>query len=242
MRNKVWSWATLLVVGLVVSSAVPLMASPLPTFPANWTTGQEVKGESVFSPAGSVRVDWTVKYLGTNITLPNLGTFPELWGYYYQLENQSGASLLAFTIPMPNPKFVAFGFFSGISIDSAFSGLASETVSAHILAGESEPSPGTIQNPAYALYEVPDPPLSPYVSWVFGPPQGLLNNRQSSVLFGYAITPPQYKTATAYGANTMWTGSVPVPSPEPGAVVLLLLGMMGIGGLAHRRRRNSVRD
>ncbi len=240
MRNKVWSWATFLV--LLVSSAVPLMASPLPTFPTNWTPGQEVQGESVFSgPAGSVRVDWTVKYLGTNVTLPNLGTFPELWGYYYQLENQSGASLLAFTIPLPGPQFVAFGFFSGISLDSAFSGLASESVSAHVLAGESEPSPGTIQDPAYALYEVPNPPLSPYVGWVFGLPQGLPNNRQSSVLYGYATKPPKYKTASAYGANTLWTGSVPVPSPEPGVAVLLLLGMMGIGAFAHQRQRKSVR-
>jgi len=75
------------------------------------------------------------------------------------------------------------------------------------------------------------------VSWKFAT-RDLDPGRESYVLWILSDLPPVYGIATAQDRlPSPGAGTVPVPSPEPGTFVLLMMGIMGLGGVARLRRK-----
>jgi len=237
--SKLWM---ALVVGVAVSLS---WASPLmPDFPASWAPGQAVAGESTlnvsYGTGGPIYVDWIVVFLG------NVGPGGQpAWGYYYQVENPQRAahgSVEVFIVE--SPLFYAVDFFYRKDLDADFTDF-SLTVKGHTatnypnLSGEFEPSPGTIKNPDNVGF-IPGGvrfDFRPSGNTPIGP------GHESSILVAYSLLPPIYGPAKASdtpdlgsASRVEWRGLVPVPSPEPGTVVLLL-GAMGVGFLSRRYRR-----
>jgi len=242
-----------LVVGVAVSLswAGPLM----PDFPASWTPGQAVAGQSTLgvfyngNPSiepTSIYVDWIVVFLG------DVGPDGQpVWGYYYQVENPERSAHGAVEVfIVESPLFYAVDFFKDQDLDDDFTDF-SRTVKGHTetnysnLSGEFEPRPGTIKNPDQFGF------ISGGVRFDFVPPQSedtpintpIPTGHESSILVAYSLLPPIYGPAIAAdtpdlrsASRVEWRGLVPVPTPEPGTV-LLLLGAMGVGFLSRRYRR-----
>jgi hypothetical protein len=240
--SKFW---TALVVGVAVMAVtIPSWADPLmPSFPNVWAVGQAVAGQSTlnvsYGTGSPIYVDWIVVFWG------NVGPGGQpVWGYYYQIENPQtqphpSKTVAILTIETPGPPFFAADFIADTSLDTGFSDIYG-SVPGHTaanysnLAAEFEPTPGDIQNPTSP------PGLSLYdVTYYFGPPPTaeIAVGNQSTVLVAYAFAPPMYGIATAQNTSVQWEGLVPVPSPEPGTVVLLVLGTVGMGILSRRYRR-----
>lgn len=234
------------VVGLVAVMEGRSFADILPPFPSSWNPGDKVAGQStLYVTSGTglpITVDWIVVYWG------NVGPSGKpVWGYYYQLENpeaQAATKTIAiFTVNTPYAPFFDAGFIADQSLDVNFVDIGLGSVPGHNpsnypLAGETEPSPGTVQNPTTT------PSLSTTdVTFFFGPSPTteIAVGNQSAVLIGYAFAPPTYYTGQAQDSDVQWKGKVPVPSPEPGAAVLLMMGLMGIG-VIRWSRKNSQRD
>jgi len=127
--SKLWM---ALVVGVAVSLswAGPLM----PDFPASWTPGQAVAGQSTLdvfyngnpSKTPPIYVDWIVVFLGD----VGPGGQP-VWGYYYQVENPEHAahgSVEVFIVE--SPLFYAVDFFRNKDLDADFTDF-SITVKGH---------------------------------------------------------------------------------------------------------------
>lgn len=238
-------WMALVVGVAVMAATIPSWADPLmPSFPDVWAEGQKVAGQSTlgvtFGSGVPLTVDWIVVFWG------NVGPGGKpVWGYYYQIENpqtqpDGSKTVAAFTITTPGPPFFDAGFIADTNLDTNFSDIG--PVPGHTaanysnLVGEFEPTPGNIQNPT-AL-----PNLTQFdVTYHFGPPPAdakeIEVGNQSTVLVAYAFAPPTYGIATAQNTLVQWGGPVPVPSPEPGTVVLLVLGMVGMGILRRYRRK-----
>ena len=235
--SKLW-------IALVVGVAVSLSwADLMPNFPASWAPGQAVAGQSTlnvsYGTGGPIYVDWIVVFWG------NFGPGGQpVWGYYYQIENpdtqpDQSKTVATLTIATPGPPFVAADFIADKSLDTDFSDIYG-SVPGHTaanysnLAAEFEPTPGNIQNPSGVnptLYDV---------TYYFGSQSSTYEiavGNQSAVLVAYAFAPPMYGIATAQNTVVQWEGLVPVPSPEPGTVVLLVLGTVGMGILSRRYRR-----
>ncbi len=222
--SRLW---TLAVVGLLSISAVSAVWADgiLPPFPSTWNPGDEVKGESILkvSNVPDLRVDWTVRYFGNNV-----------WGYFYQLENFSVFRVASFTIRLPGPLFFVFGQTTD-NVDAGFvDPVFSQTVTGHNVSGEAEPSPGDIDPATSSAINIPPPPFVPSINWTFDDPR-LAAKNQSGLLYGYANVPPMYGFASAHDGGFSWQGTVPVPSPEPGAAALLVMGLVGVGFLYRRR-------
>jgi hypothetical protein len=242
--SKLWM---ALVVGVAVSLswADPLM----PNFPASWAPGDAVAGQSTlnvsYGTGDPIYVDWIVVFLG------NVGPGGKpAWGYYYQVENPQRAahgSVEVFIVE--SPLFYAVDFFKSKDLDANFTDFAI-TVKGHTAANysnlgaspppaEFEPSPGIIKNPDNVGF------ISGGVRFDFRPsgdtPIG--TGHESSILVAYSLLPPIYGPAKASdtpdlgsASRVEWRGLVPVPTPEPGTVVLLL-GAMGVGFLSRRYHR-----
>jgi len=237
--SKLWM---ALVVGVAVSLswADPLM----PNFPASWNVGDAVAGQSTlyvsYGKGDPIYVDWIVVFLG------NVGPGNQpAWGYYYQVENPQGAahgSVQVFIVE--SPLFYAVDFIKNQDLDADFKDFYG-TVKGHTaanysnLSGEFEPRPGTIKNPDNVGF------IPGGVRFDFRPsgdtPIG--TGHESSILVAYSLLPPIYGPAKATDTPNLgsesrveWRGLVPVPTPEPGTV-LLLLGAMGVGFLSRRYRR-----
>jgi hypothetical protein len=242
--SKLWM---ALVVGVAVSLswADPLM----PNFPASWNVGDAVAGQSTLdvfyngNPSKTpipIYVDWIVVFLGP----VGPGGQPA-WGYYYQVENPEQAAHGAVEVfIVESPLFYAVDFFKDKDLDANFTDF-SITVPGHNLSGEFEPRPGTIKNPDQFGF------IPGGVRFDFVPPQSedtpintpIPTGHESSILVAYSLLPPTYGTAIAAdtpdlisASRVEWRGFVPVPTPEPGTVVLLL-GAMGVGFLSRRYRR-----
>jgi len=240
--SKFW---TALVVGVaVVAVTIPSWADPLmPSFPDVWAVGQKVAGQSTLNVSSGVGVPITVDWIVVLWGYVGPGGQP-VWGYYYQIENPEtqphpSKTVAILTIATPGPPFFAADFIADTSLDTDFSDIYG-SVPGHTaanypnLAAEFEPTPGNIQNPTSP------PSLSLYdVTYYFGPPPTaeIAVGNQSAVLVAYAFAPPMYGIATAQNTAVQWEGLVPVPSPEPGTVVLLVLGTVGMGILSRRYRR-----
>ena len=246
---KAMLWMAVVVGVAVMATAVPSWADPLmPDFPDVWSVGQKVAGQSTLgvfydpsNKASPIYVDWIVVYWG------NVGPGGKpVWGYYYQVENPQTAahgSIQVFIVE--STLFYDGGFFSRKDLDANFTDF-SQTVEGHTatyysnLAGEFEPSPGTIKNPD-AFGFIPGG-----VRYDFRPsgetPIG--TGHESTILYAYSFLPPIYGPAKAVdtpeihsASRVEWRGMVPVPTPEPGTVVLLIFGTMGVGFLSRRYRR-----
>jgi len=242
-------WMALVVGVAVMAAATQSWADPLmPSFPDVWAVGQKVAGESTLGvvPGGEgvpLTIDWIVVFWG------NVGPGGEpVWGYYYQIENpqtqpHSSKTVAVFTIKTPGPPFFAAGSIANTNLDTGFSEPLG-SVPGHTAANypnlgappppaEFEPSPGNIQNPTGAGLTLFD------VTYFFGPPpeREIEVGNQSTVLVAYAFVPPTYGIATAQNTDVQWRGLVPVPSPEPGTVALLVLGTVGMGILRRYRRK-----
>ena len=241
-------WMALVVGVAVMAVSIPSWAGPLmPSFPDVWTVGQKVAGQSTLGVIDGdgkpLTVDWIVVFWG------NVGPGGEpVWGYYYQIENpetqpNSSKTVSVFTISTPGPPFFDAGFISNQSLDVNFSDIYG-SVPGHTAANypnlgsspppaEFEPTPGNIQNPTGVSHTTRD------VTYYFGPPptQEIAVGNQSTVLYAYAFVPPTYGIATAQDTDVQWRGSVPIPSPEPGTIVLLVLGTVGMGILRRYRRK-----
>jgi hypothetical protein len=219
----------------------------MPSFPDVWAVGQKVAGQSTlnvtYGTGVPITVDWIVAFWG------NVGPGGQpVWGYYYQIENPEtqpdpSKTVATFTIATPGPPFFAADFIADTSLDTTFSDIYG-SVPGHTAANypnlgtppppaEFEPSPGNIQNPTGSSLTLYD------VTYYFGPPPTaeIAVGNQSTVLVAYAFAPPMYGIATAQNTLVQWGGPVPVPSPEPGTVVLLVLGTFGMGILSRRYRR-----
>jgi len=231
-------WMALVVGVAVMAAAIPSWADPLmPSFPAVWDVGQKVAGQSTlgvtYGSGVPLTVDWIVVFWG------NVGPVGEpVWGYYYQIENpntDTSKTVAAFTITTPGPPFFDAGFIADTNLDTNFSDTYG-SVPGHTaanysnLVGEFEPDPGNIQNPSGVDLTLFD------VTYSFSKPEIAVGN-QSTVLYAYAFVPPTYGIATAQNTLVQWGGPVPVPSPEPGTVVLLVLGTAGMGILRRYRRK-----
>jgi len=240
-------WMALVVGVAVMAAATQSWAGPLmPSFPDVWDVGQKVAGQSTLGvSSGSgvpLTVDWIVVFWG------NVGPGGEpVWGYYYQIENPQtqpnvSKTVAILTITTPGPPFFAAGSIANTNLDTNFSDIGS--VPGHTAANysnlgaspppeEFEPDPGNIQNPSGVSLTRFD------VTYYFGPPPELeiAVGNQSTVLYAYAFAPPTYGIATAQNTLVQWGGPVPVPSPEPGTVVLLVLGTVGMGILRRYRRK-----
>jgi hypothetical protein len=243
--SKLWM---ALVVGVAVSLSWADSLMP-ENFPASWNVGDAVAGQStleVFYTGNpgknptSIYVDWIVVFLG------NVGPGGQpAWGYYYQVENPDQAAHGAVEVfIVESPLFYAVGFFKDQDLDANFTDFAT-LVKGHTatnypnLSGEFEPSPGIIKNPDNVG------PIPGGVRFDFRPdgntPIG--PGHESSILVAYSLLPPTYGPAIAADTPNLgsksrveWRGLVPVPTPEPGTVVLLL-GAMGVGFLSRRYRR-----
>jgi hypothetical protein len=242
--SKLWM---ALVVGVAVSLswADPLM----PSFPTSWNVGDAVAGQSTLDVFynGNPRkdpipiyVDWIVVFLG------NVGPGGQpAWGYYYQVENPQRAAHGAVEVfIVESPLFYAVDFFRNKDLDANFTDFAI-TVKGHTaanypnLSGEFEPFPGTRKNPDNVDF-IPGGvrfDFRPDGNTPIGP------GHESSILVAYSLLPPTYGPAKASDTPNLgsasrveWRGLVPVPTPEPGTVVLLL-GAMGVGFLSRRYRR-----
>jgi len=245
-------WIALVVGVAVMAVSTHSWAGPLmPDFPASWAPGQAVAGQSKlnvsYGSGGPIYVDWIVVFLGD----VGPGGQPA-WGYYYQVENPQGSTHGAVEVfIVESPLFYAKGFFTGQDLDANFTDF-SRAVKGHTAANypnlgprpddpaeEFEPSPGTIKNPdnvgfipggvRFDFRRDGNTPIGP--------------GHESSILVAYSLLPPTYGTAKASNTSDPdsssrvdWSGFVPVPTPEPGTVVLLL-GAMGVGFLSRRYRR-----
>jgi len=233
--SKFW---TALVVGVaVVAVTIPSWADPLmPSFPDVWAVGQKVAGQSTLNVSSGVGVPITVDWIVVFWGYVGPGGQP-VWGYYYQIENPEtqphpSKTVAILTIATPGPPFFAADLIADTSLDTGFSDIHG-SVPGHTaanypnLAAEFEPTPGP---PSLSLYDV---------TYYFGPPPTaeIAVGNQSAVLVAYAFAPPMYGIATAQNTAVQWEGLVPVPSPEPGTVVLLVLGTVGMGILSRRYRR-----
>lgn len=220
------------VVGLVTMMGVRSFADILPPFPTTWIPGQEVKGEvtvGVTHDANDkidpqpLKIDWIVKAFdidGDNVV--------DIWGYFYQIENNSLATVSSLSIATPYHPFFYAGF-SNIDIDEDFSAPppGSGTVSGHSISGELEG--GEIQN-ADGYYLDNDG-----VTWYFYSPK-LTDGYESGLLFAYANIKPTYGGCSVNDNNINWGVGygIPIPSPEPSSMALMVLGILG--GVFMRRR------
>jgi hypothetical protein len=245
-------WTALVVGGLVMVSTALSWAGPLlPSFPDTWVVGQAVAGESTLSviaaPEGTsplpLKVDWIVVYLGPTALSPTT------WGYYYQIENPTGqvagGTVAAFSVATPGPPFIGAGFLTSSDIENDFVDfLTAVTIKGHTASnysnlGSSPPPPetelatlGTGWDPV--VFPIPAPTGT---TWSFGSgPDEVPVGYESSILFAYATAPPMYGSVTAIDDGIAWKGLVPVPSPEPGAAALLMMGLTAFGVLTYRRR------
>jgi hypothetical protein len=191
--------------------------------------------------------DWIVVFWG------NVGPGGQpVWGYYYQVENPQGAEHGAVEVfIVESPLFYAVDFFRNKDLDDDFTDF-SRTVKGHTAANYSNLGPqpddpaqefesprGTIKNPDNVGF-IPGGvrfDFRPSGNTPIGP------GHESSILVAYSLLPPIYGPAKASdtpnigsASRVEWRGLVPVPSPEPGTVVLLL-GAMGVGFLSRRYRR-----
>jgi hypothetical protein len=206
-----------------------------------------------------IYVDWIVVFWG----YVGPGGQP-VWGYYYQVENPEKAAHGAVEVfIVQSPLFSAVDFIKDKDLDAGFTDFYG-SVPGHTAANypnlgpqpddpaeEFESSRGTIKNPDQFGF------ISGGVRFDFVPPQSedtpiseeseentpIPTGHESSILVAYSLLPPTYGTAIAAdtpdlrsASRVEWRGFVPVPTPEPGTVVLLL-GAMGVGFLSRRYRR-----
>lgn len=232
----------------MVSTALSWAGPLLPPFPSVWTVGQAVAGESTLNvltgSALPLKVDWIVVFLGpTELS-------PTTWGYYYQIENPAGqvaaGTVSSFSIGTPGPPFIGAGFLSGADIETNFVDFIKPTITIAGHTATNYPNLGASPPPAETELATAGTgwnpvsfpiPLPTGTTWSFGTgPTELPIGYESSILFAYATVPPMYGSVTAVDDAIAWQGIVPVPSPEPGVVTLVMMGLIGFGALTYRRR------
>ena len=234
MRILSWLWMTA-VVTMLMARAV--FAGPIPPSPAPPSFG-ESDLTSFTTPGSVVRVDWMV------IDASGFG-FPGLFAYLYQVENVSGIDLDLFTVTFPAgvvpvDEVVSAGIFTTDDLDEETSYHPPHDISGEI----SEPTLGNA--PKNVSIDV----MGGFVSniswtWVIEPQSYdlLKTGTESPTLYFICSFPPTYGVGGANNStppspwNSLATGGqpVPVPSPEP-ATVLLLIGALMTGAIVCRRR------
>ena len=236
-----------MVVLMVVVSMLAVCSAPAAALPLPLPTpgAPPTAGETDLVPLfiGNVNVDWMV--------IPHLGGYR----YFFQVENLSSTLVTAFTIFAGTLSLVTnAGGLLGDNLDLATAAHAQGHNSASFpgLAGEEEPT--VLSFPAL-------PPIVTsgvgFVSWTF--PSLLLPGAQSNALFFDAPTPPTYGSGTlagfspAAGGPVFWMTSptnpqeeLPVPSaqvpvPEPSALFLVGVGLIGAGVWGRRHLKAAFR-
>jgi len=243
------------VVGTMTVMGTRSFAGPLlPNFPSDWSVTPWVAGQSKlvspFNPTGDyINVDWIVFWDASGVW-----GYPGSFVYLYQIENTQGSSnVRAFTVYY-DANSQEFGIAEGNLDEDAtplwkghywdgsknFSNLDTETEpSGGPIGTLDDYDAGKVPGGISFLSEmVPDPTKKPTV-------KGIPKGNQSLVYYIIDPRPPTYGTATAHDAANWWGqvtfmgvtfgDPVPVPSPEP-ATVFLMLG--AIGTLVWRRRKN----
>jgi len=232
MRILSWLWMTA-VVTMLMARAV--FAGPIPPSPAPPSFG-ESDLTSFTTPGSVVRVDWMV------IDASGFG-FPGLFAYLYQVENVSGIDLDLFTVTFPAGvvpvgEVVSVGILIGDDLDVA--------TSYH--------PPHDTPNISGEITELPlgNAPINvstdvmggfvSNITWTWAKDL-LITGTESPTLYFICSLPPTYGVGGASNAMppSPWTSlapggqPVPVPSPEP-ATVLLLIGALMTGAIVCRRR------
>jgi len=181
------------------------------------------KGESIvynafYGQSGEayITVDWVVRW----------NDVMEVYEYFYQLENPTTTAIARFTLTPQGPVLAVGAIEEDI-----------DTWLGHILPdGEVELDDlHTVAPDDFGFTYIGDV----YWEWDEVPP--LLSNKESYILYLTSLMPPTYgyaeaKDGTPGPFSTGHQGSqpIPVPSPEPG--VLLMLGISVAGILVWRRK------
>ena len=226
------------VTGLVTAK---LFAGPIPSplLDPKLVSDQVVKGQSTLLGAdgSAVQVDWMVVWFGG----------PKVYGYYYQLENFSQDDVSSFTIRLKGPVITGtVGVFSpGTDWDPTAAGDwpppgAPTAAATHVIDGEVEPTGGIGNNPVGGSLH----PLGIAVTWTWDPNAQLGYNTETVILAFISPAPPVYGIAHAFdGGITGWgpdfnhlSDPLPVPSPEPTTILLLVTGL-GVVGIYRRRSK-----
>jgi len=227
------------VTGLVTAK---LFAGPIPIplpDPA-LTPGQVVKGQSTLlgSDNSAVQVDWMVVWFAG----------PGVYGYYYQLENFSTTDVSSFTIIPKGPIVPGSVFISspGTDWDPTATGAwpplgAPADAATHNI-------PGEVEEPAGGLGNSPTSGgvgIDGSITWTWSVGAQLLPNTETVIIGFLSPAAPVYGVGYAGdGAPTSGWGPsfntlsdpLPVPSPEPTIILLLVTGL-GVVGIYRRRSK-----
>jgi hypothetical protein len=234
------------VVGTMTVMGARSFAGPLlPNFPSDWSVTPWVAGQSKlvspFNPTGDyINVDWIVFWDASGVW-----GYPGSFVYLYQIENTQGSSgVRAFTVRYGGAQSSdEIGIKDGdLDTDNLPSWKGHNSSNFPNLLGETEPG-GAPLGTATLNYNASV--VVGGVSWTNNLSGGITRTNESLVFYIIDPRPPTYGTATAHDTANWWGkvtfgattygDPVPVPSPEP-ATVFLMLG--AIGTLVWRRRKN----
>ena len=231
------------VTGLVTAK---LFAGPIPIpLPDPALTPEKVvKGQSTLLGAdnSAVQVDWMVVWF----------TGPEVYGYYYQLENFSTTDVSSFTIIPKGPIIPGSVFISPVSPpdgptdwDPTATGEwppsgAPADAATHDISGEVEPTGGLGNSPTSGGVDIDGS-----ITWTWPVGAQLLPNTETVIIGFLSPVAPVYGVGNAFdGVPTGGWGPefnplsdpLPVPSPEPTTILLLVTGL-GVVGIYRRRSK-----
>jgi len=233
------------VVGTMAMMSARSFAGPLlPDFPSDWwltnpwKAGQSKLVNPLNPTEDYIHIDWIVFWDEAGIW-----GYPGSFVYLYQIENTRGSSgVRGFTVWYGDGVTEEIGTkegdldadnppsWLGHYWDPNFPNLATETEPGGIPLGDL-----TNYNASFVVGGV---------SWTNNLDGGITLTNESLVLYLIDPRPPTYGTATAHDAASWWGqvtlgaitygDPVPVPSPEPAAIFLMLSAI----GALWRRRKN----
>jgi hypothetical protein len=174
--------------------------------------------------------------------------------YFYQVVNQGAASLSAFYVSSGTSPYTSAGYLSATvftDADGAVGPVANQYLGANPAVAPSEPDESDmvpnqsgVAAPGFAGGDVvavapsaastggaPDG----FAKFFFTPPNVLPAVGYTTVLFLTSNSQPLYAEANIRD-GTISDGAVPVQAPEPSALMLSLVGIMGLGGSYGWRR------
>lgn len=202
----------MIAMGLLVVRA---FAGPIPSPLLDPKVWGPQKGESKIYNAGGtyfITVDWLVRW----------DDVLEIYEYFYQIENASSTVIGRFTITPKGP----------VSSVSAIEADIDDAPYSHNISGE---------DVELGLYStMPDPNQTGFsvigdVVWAWKLGEEVPSGRETVILYLTSPMPPVYGYAEAKDSapgpfSTDYTGSqrVPVPSPEPVSLILLLFSLSAL--------------
>jgi hypothetical protein len=163
--------------------------------------------------------------------------------YMYQIVNWDQAqggeeNLLSLDIQVQNSLVQSIGFFDTTSFNESGQGPINGTnpiVNQPLAANYLTDSPGATNPVAFSN-------AGGEVSWTFAPglPTTPAAGSWSTVVwFTSDLSPAQFREATLSGATGITTNNLPVPTPLPGGLALLVSGAPGLFGLWVAMRRKN---